>query len=99
VQSTTPAAGSGGRKVVFGVVPDFGFQDPGVRVTSLVPDSPAADAGLQPGDILIRLDDQEVKDLATFSRILKTLEPGQEVDATLIRDGTHVTVRVVVKKR
>ncbi len=98
--NTTPAGpGAGGRRVMFGVVPDFDFQDTGVGVASLVPDSPAARAGLQPGDILVRLDDHEVTDLATFSRILKRLEPGQEVEATLIHDGTRVTVKVVVQER
>jgi aminopeptidase N len=91
--------GEGGRKVLFGVVPDFDFRKTGVRVSSLVADSPAARAGLQADDVLLRLGDQEIADLAAFSRILKTLTPGQEVEATIVRDGTKRTVKVVVQQR
>ena len=98
--SSQPAGpGEGGRKVLFGVVPDFDFRETGVRVASLVADSPAARAGLQAGDVLLRLGDQDIADLATFSRVLKTLTPGQEVEATVVRDGTKVTVKVVVQQR
>lgn len=91
--------GEGGRKVLFGVVPDFGFRETGVKVTSLVPDSPAARADIRAGDILIRLGEQDITDLMTFSRVLKTLTAGQEVEATLLRDGSKVTVKVVVQAR
>jgi hypothetical protein len=91
--------GEGGRKVLFGVVPDFGFRETGVRVASLVPDSPAARAELRAGDILIRLGDEDIADLASFSRVLKTLMPGREVEAAVLRDGAKMTVKVVVQAR
>jgi hypothetical protein len=99
--SNAPAAapGDGGRKVLFGVVPDFDFRDGGVRVSSLVPDSPAARAGLREGDILVRLDEQEIADLAAFSRLLRTLKPGQEVEATVTRDGSRMSFKIAVQAR
>lgn len=95
-----PAASeASGRKVLFGVVPDFDYRETGVRVASLVADSPAAQAGLREGDILIRLGNQEVKDLMGFSQFLKKLTPGQELEATYLRSGTPSTVKVTVKER
>lgn len=88
-----------GRRVSFGVVPDFAFQDPGVRVESTVPDSPAARAGILAGDVLVRLDGQDIPDLRAFSEFLKTLEPGRTVEATVVRDGTRISLKVVVEQR
>ncbi|MCB9853074.1 MAG: M20/M25/M40 family metallo-hydrolase [Phycisphaerales bacterium] len=87
------------RRVSFGTVPDFAFQGTGVRVESTVPDSPAARAGVLPGDVLIRLDGRDIANLRAFSDFLKTLAPDQAVDATLLRDGVEVKIRVVVKER
>ena len=89
----------GGRKILFGTVPDFAFQGEGVRIASTVQDSPAARAGLVEGDILVRLDETDLADLRSFSEFLRTLEPDQEVEATVVRDGKKVSMKVVVKER
>ncbi len=96
-----PAAGAprSGRRVSFGTVPEFAFQGPGVRVDSVLPDSPAARAGLRAGDVLVRIDEHEIENLRRFSEVLRTLEPGQTVRATVERDGTPVTVDVTVVAR
>ena len=98
---TEPAKKSthGTRKVLFGTVPEFGYQGEGVRIASLVPDSPAAGAGLLAGDILVRIDNEPIADLRAFSDFLKTLHPNQKVRATVLRDGKEVTADVVVRKR
>jgi hypothetical protein len=95
-RSKAPASG---RKVSFGTVPEFAFQGPGVQVSSLVPGSPADKAGIQAGDVLTRIDDREVTDLRGFSDILKTLEPGQNVTATVVREGEELQLEVTVTAR
>jgi hypothetical protein len=92
-------APASGRKVSFGTVPEFAFQGPGVQVASLVPGSPAEKAGIQAGDVLTRIDDHEVADLRGFSDILKTLEPGQTVMATVVREGEELQLEVTVTVR
>ncbi len=103
IEGAAPAGGeqanAGGRRVSFGTVPSFGFAGPGVKVDSLVPDSPAQRAGVQAGDILIRIDDESIDDLRAFSALLKTLAPGQEVTAVVVRDGVEVAVPVRVEAR
>ena len=95
---TAPHA-QGGRKVLFGTVPDFAYQGEGVRIDSTVPDSPAARAGLVEGDVLVRLDETDLADLRAFSEFLKTLKPDQEVEATVVRDGKKISMKVIVKER
>ncbi len=92
-----PAAGP--RRVSFGTVPQFDFAGPGVKVDSVVEGSPAERAGLRAGDVLIRLEGEEIADLRAFSRLLETLAPDQEVTAVVLRDGAEVTMQVRVEAR
>jgi hypothetical protein len=94
-----PSGGGSGRRVRFGTVPDFGFPGPGVLVEEVSEGSPAAAAGVQPGDVLVRIDDQEIADLRGYSEVLKSLEPGQTVVATLIRADSEVNLEVTVEER
>ena len=47
----------------------------------------------------MRLNDAEVTDLRKYSEILRTLEPGQSVQATVVREGEEVTLEVTVEAR
>lgn len=87
------------RRVSFGVVPDFAYQGPGVRADSIVPDSPAARAGLRAGDVVLALDDTAVKDLGAFSESLKTMAAGQTVKTLIDRAGSSTTVDVILTAR
>ncbi|VAX41108.1 PDZ domain [hydrothermal vent metagenome] len=89
----------GGRRVSFGTVPQFDFAGPGVKVESVVPGSPAELAGLHAGDVLLSLDGTPLADLRAFSQHLRTLTPGQEVVAVVLRDGAEVTLPVRVEAR
>ncbi len=98
--SGPPAGGpSGGRRVRFGTVPDFAFQGPGVKVSEVSAGSPAEKAGFLAGDTLMAIGDQEVTDLRTYSQILRTLEPGQTVDAKVLREGEEIVLPVTVEER
>jgi aminopeptidase N len=100
IGTVAPAAGPATeRRVLFGTVPAFDYQGKGVKIDSLVPNSPAAQAGLQPGDVILRLDDREIADLRVFSDVLKKLEPNQTVAIEVMRGDTKLTVKVTVVKR
>jgi predicted metalloprotease with PDZ domain len=91
------AAPAGGRRVSFGTMPDFAFAGPGVRVTSVVPGSPAEKAGVRESDVILQVDGKDVADLAGYSAILRALSPGQTVAVVLSRGGAeqHLSVTVV----
>ncbi len=89
----------GGRRVSSGVVPDFTFSGTGVKVASVVPDSPAAGAGIQPGDIIIAVNDQPVTTLRSYANLLKQFEPGTKVTFTILRRGQKQTVSLILKSR
>lgn len=93
------AAPEGTRKVSFGSMPDFAFDGPGVRFELISEGSPAHQAGFQAGDVLIELDGEEIVDLRGFSDLLKTFEPGDTVEAVVLRDGREVIAEVTLVAR
>jgi hypothetical protein len=89
---TQQSAAGNRRRVSFGTVPDFAHQGPGVKVDSVVPDSPAEAAGIRAGDVVTAIDGQEIDGLAEFSEMLKQYDPGDTVKASGIRDGNNYEV-------
>jgi hypothetical protein len=88
-----------GRRASLGTVPDFAFPGPGVNVTGVVPDSPAAKAGIREGDIIMRLNDSAVSNLQEYSNLLRALSPGQRVSVLLRRGTEDVKIEVTLAER
>ncbi len=93
-----PADGSA-RRVSFGLVPDYNHQGKGVRAESVVPDSPAARAGILAGDVLLALDGEVIADLGAFSENLKRHKPGDSVVTKLRRGDAELTRQVELLER
>jgi S1-C subfamily serine protease len=87
------------RRASLGTVPDFSHQGEGVRVDNVLPGSPAHQAQLQAGDILIQLGGQLISDLASYANILRTLEAGQKTVLQFLRDGEVKVVEVMLVER
>jgi len=51
------------------------------------------------GDVLVRIADRQVTDIRSFSTILKTLQPGQTVKATVRRGEEEITADVTLVAR
>jgi S1-C subfamily serine protease len=74
----------------------FGEQR-GILLTSVVPGSPAALAALRPGDVILRVNDGEVKSADDFSSLLDEAGSGKPVRFTLVRPGRLDPEAIVVK--
>jgi S1-C subfamily serine protease len=57
----------------------------GVLVTRMDPQGPAALAGLEAGDILYQVNQQGIRGLKDYHRIVEQLQPGEEI-LLLVRD-------------
>ncbi len=94
-----PPRNGGGRRVSFGTMPDFAYRGPGVKVASVIEDSPAAKAGIRKGDILLGMDGEEMKDLRSFSQMLGRHEPGDVVKVRFRRGDEEQTVEATLVAR
>ena len=64
----------------------------GAVVVSVESGSPAARAGLRPGDVLVSINGREVKSASDVRNAIGLLRVGQEVDLEVVRDGKTRTV-------
>ena len=66
----------------------------GALVAVVFPDSPAANAGVQPGDVLLKFDGDDIPTVRDLPRMVAGAEVGSEIEIDLWRDGRMETVRV-----
>jgi S1-C subfamily serine protease len=68
----------------------------GIVVAQVVPGSPAAQAGLQPRDIITAVDNTKITDESTLAQVLSTHKPGDKVTLTVLRGNQQMTVTVTL---
>lgn len=73
--------------------------DHGVIVRQVEPSSPAARAGIQPGDIITAVNSDRIDSWNDFVRDVVTKRIGETVTLTVVRDGATRQVRVVLAER
>jgi putative serine protease PepD len=71
----------------------------GALVTKVDADSPAAAAGLQPGDVITGVGDRDVTDMMDLAEALQQMDPGSRLPLTYVRDGAHRRVSVTTASR
>lgn len=71
----------------------------GVPVVSVLPDSPAAAAQIQRGDIIQRFDGHEVRNIAELRRLVSQVELDKKVEVQIARKGKPMTVSATIKEQ
>jgi carboxyl-terminal processing protease len=75
------------------------MQDGFVRVVSPIDDTPAAKAGIKPGDLIVKLDDTPVKGLTLTDAVQKMRgEPGSKIQLTIMREGADKPLVLDLKR-
>lgn len=73
--------------------------DHGVLVTEVLPDGPAAKAGLQTNDVILEYDDHEVEGTVQFRRLVRETPPRRSVPVTVLRAGQEEKMTIQVGNR
>ena len=71
----------------------------GLVVEYVVPDSPAASAGIQQNDILKMLNDQILMEPSQLRKLLQTFSDGTDVILTILRKGQEQRITVKLAKK
>jgi serine protease DegS len=71
----------------------------GVRVMQVVPEGPAAKAGLVPGDVVLSVQDRAVSSPGDVTGLIAEHQPGAELSVRVLRGGRLMTLRITLSAR
>ena len=74
-------------------------EESGVEITRVDPNSPAANAGLMPGDVVLQYNGQRVEGIEQFSRMVRETPAGREVHLQIFRNGSMQSIAAQVASR
>jgi Zn-dependent M28 family amino/carboxypeptidase len=81
-------------KVSLGIMPDYVSDGEGVRIDAVMDNRPAAAAGLEKGDIVIKLGDVDVVDINAYMEALAKFEEGQKTTVVVRRGDQTLTKEI-----
>jgi S1-C subfamily serine protease len=70
--------------------------DAGVFVTRVQSNGPAAQAGLQQGDVIVAVDGKQIDNNASLADVLATKAPGDKVSVRVYRGNQQLTFNVTL---
>ena len=71
----------------------------GVAIEKVVEGSPAEKAGLQNGDVVVRVNNEEITSVRKLSRVLGEISPDHQAKLTVVRNGAEREVTATLGKR
>ncbi|MFW6085379.1 MAG: M20/M25/M40 family metallo-hydrolase [Gemmatimonadota bacterium] len=85
-----------------GTIPDYaGPPDgrPGLLLSAVRADSPAERGGLQRGDLIVGIDDREIRGIEDFMAVLSEATPGERASVKIMRNDEPMQLEVVYGDR
>lgn len=73
--------------VTLGVMPSYMYEGEGMKIDGVTEGKPASKAGMQAGDIVIKMNDIKVVDMMSYMKALSSFKKGDEVEVTFDRKG------------
>lgn len=98
--SASPGAVTSGYGAYLGSIPDMGAGDvKGVRLTGVRAGSPADNAGIEAGDIVVEMAGKPIGDLYEYTDALRAHKAGDTVEIVVLRAGQRLTLAATLGTR
>lgn len=87
-------------RAYLGTVPDYAESDTkGVLLSGVAKGGPASDAGVQGGDIIVKLAGKTIENIYDYTYAIEALKIGQVTEIEVLRDGKAVSMKVTPGSR
>ena len=86
-------------RAYLGTVPDYAEEVKGVLLSGARKGGPAAKAGVQAGDIIVKLAGKKIENIYDYTHAIEGLKIGQEVEMLVKRAGKEVRLKVTPGSR
>jgi len=86
-------------KVYVGTVPDYSYTGEGYKISGVSEGSPAQKAGMEKGDILVKLGTKKVANIYDYMGAMADFAPGDTTTLTVLRNGTEKTLNITFTGR
>jgi S1-C subfamily serine protease len=99
-KATHAYMGVGTQMVTSQLQQQFGLsRSSGILIAEVTAGGPAAQAGIQQGDIIYAVDGEEMVESSDLLVAIRDMEPGDEVEVDLDRNGQEMTITVTLEER
>jgi len=71
----------------------------GALIQEVAPDSPAAKAGIQPGDLVVSVDGKAIENYSEMIAAIRAHQPGDKVTLGIVRGGSETTITATLTQR
>lgn len=80
--------------VTLGVIPDYMYEDEGLKIDGVNENKPAALAGIQKGDIITKIGEWQIDDIYAYMEVLSKLKKGDKTEVVLSRGDEIITLEI-----
>ncbi len=80
--------------VTLGVMPDYMYEGEGMKIDGVNKGKPAAEAGMQAGDVVTKMGEVKVVDMMSYMKALGQFKKGDETTVEYLRKGKKKTAKV-----
>ena len=99
VEQDIKRAGQATMRIFTGTIPDYAQEVEGLMLSGVIAGGPAEAAGLEGGDIIVRLAGQTIADIYDYTYALDVLKVGEPAEGVFMRDGERMTSKLVPQAR
>lgn len=99
VTKTASTGRATGFRVYLGTIPNYADSDTGLLLDGVREDSPAAKAGLKPGDRIVKLAGRDVRNVYDYTAALGEMKAGQEYEVEIMRGSDRLTLKLTPAPR